>query len=210
MSTSNIVLKMFCCQWQFEVLNLWTSSSSVLMLSQAFTSAPFSCCFFVIIFVWSLVFNKWNAGSIELKSGDWLGNSRVFYSNFWVALDHLVLTTHYISEIRINSAASVLGHTINKHYCSRNTHSHACPNFHIFALKWRVTGRKLLLNKIHENVLIVVFLTETRGKYDPVRSKFSWSTFKMLQMENSIMMWEMCFFSRDIEVGQRSQEVRLS
>ncbi len=49
--------------------------SFFVILCQAFTAADFSCCLFVGLFASSFVFSKWNACSIGLKSGDWLGFS---------------------------------------------------------------------------------------------------------------------------------------
>ncbi len=52
--------------------------SSSVMLCQDFTAADFSCCLFVGLSAFSFVFRKWNACSIGLKSGDWLGHCRIF------------------------------------------------------------------------------------------------------------------------------------
>ncbi len=53
--------------------------SSFVMLCQAFTAADFSCCLFVGLSAFSFVFSKWNACSIGLRSGDWLGHCRIFH-----------------------------------------------------------------------------------------------------------------------------------
>ncbi len=50
-----------------------------MMLYQAFTAADFSCCLFVGLSTFSFVFSKWNACSIRLKSGDWLGHCKIFH-----------------------------------------------------------------------------------------------------------------------------------
>ncbi len=52
--------------------------SSFVMLCQAFTAADFSCRLFVGLSAFSFVFSKWNAYSIGLRSGDWLGHCRIF------------------------------------------------------------------------------------------------------------------------------------
>ncbi len=63
--------------------------SSFVMLCQAFAAADFSCCLFVGLSSFSFVFSKWNACSIGLRSGDWLGHCRIIhfcsFKNFWVA-----------------------------------------------------------------------------------------------------------------------------
>ncbi len=72
--------------------------SSFVMLCQAFTAADFSCCLFVglsflsdlsVGLSFSFVFSLWNACSIRLRSGDWLGHCRIFhfftFKNSWVA-----------------------------------------------------------------------------------------------------------------------------
>ncbi len=47
------------------------------------------CCLFVGLSAYSFDFSKWNAWSIGLKSGDWLGHCRIFIffylQNVWVA-----------------------------------------------------------------------------------------------------------------------------
>ncbi len=59
------------------------------MLCQAFSAADFSCCLFVGLSAFSFVFSKWNACSIVLRSGDWLGHCRIIhfftFKNSWVA-----------------------------------------------------------------------------------------------------------------------------
>ncbi len=45
-----------------------------------FTAADFCCCLFVGLSVFSFVFRKWNACSILLTSGNWLGHCRIFHS----------------------------------------------------------------------------------------------------------------------------------
>ncbi len=52
---------------------------SFMMLCQAFTAADFSCCLFVGLSAFSFVYSKWNACSIGLKSGDWLGHCKIFH-----------------------------------------------------------------------------------------------------------------------------------
>ncbi len=63
--------------------------SSFVMLCQAFTAADFSYCLFVGLSAFSFVFSEWNAFSIRLQSGDWLGHCRIFhffaFKNSWVA-----------------------------------------------------------------------------------------------------------------------------
>ncbi len=46
------------------------------MLCEAFTAADFSCCLFAVL---SFVFSEWNAWSIGLRPGDWLGHCRTFH-----------------------------------------------------------------------------------------------------------------------------------
>ncbi len=58
------------------------------MLCLTFTAADFSCCLFVGLSAFSFVFSKWNACSIRLKSGDWLGHCKILFFTFknsWVA-----------------------------------------------------------------------------------------------------------------------------
>ena len=76
--------------WSLEPMDItkcWVSS--FVMLCQAFTAAVFSCCLFVGLSAFSFVFSKWNACSIGLRSGDWLGHCRIFHffalKNSWVA-----------------------------------------------------------------------------------------------------------------------------
>ncbi len=67
--------------------HFYTHFSSFVMLCQAFTAADFSS-LFVGLSAFSFVFSKWNACSIELRSGDWLGHFRIFhfftFKNSWV------------------------------------------------------------------------------------------------------------------------------
>ncbi len=53
--------------------------SSFMMLCQAFTAADFSYCLFVGLSAFSFVFSEWNACSIGLQSGDWLGHCRIIH-----------------------------------------------------------------------------------------------------------------------------------
>ncbi len=75
------------CLELMDITRDWVSC--FMMLCQAFTVADFSCCLFVGLSAFSFVFSKWNACSIELKSGDWLGHCRIFhfltFKNSWVA-----------------------------------------------------------------------------------------------------------------------------
>ncbi len=50
-----------------------------MLLCWAFTAADFSYCLFVGLFTFNFVFSKWNACSIGLKSGNWLGRCRIFH-----------------------------------------------------------------------------------------------------------------------------------
>ncbi len=49
------------------------------MFCQVFTAATLSCCFFVGLSAFSLVFSNWKACSIGLRSGEWLGYWRIFH-----------------------------------------------------------------------------------------------------------------------------------
>ncbi len=60
-----------------DITRYW--DSSFVMLCQAFTSTGFSCFFVCGSFCLNFVFSKWNACSIRLKSGDWLGHCRIIH-----------------------------------------------------------------------------------------------------------------------------------
>ncbi len=75
------------CLELMDITKDWVSS--FVMLCQAFAVANFSCCLFVGLSAFSFVFSRWNACSIWLKSGDWLGHCRIIhfftFKNSWVA-----------------------------------------------------------------------------------------------------------------------------
>ncbi len=73
--------------------------SSFVMPCQAFAAADFSCCLFVGLSAFSFVFSKWNACSIGLSFGDWLGHCRIFHfftlKNSWVAFAVFWVIIHF-------------------------------------------------------------------------------------------------------------------
>ncbi len=53
--------------------------SSFKILSPTFNSANYSCCLFMGVSAFTLLFSWGNSRSIEFKSGDWLGQCKTFH-----------------------------------------------------------------------------------------------------------------------------------
>ncbi len=109
--------------------------SSFVVLFQAFTAADFSCCLFACLSSISFVFSKWNACSIGLRSGDWLGHCGIFhlltFKHSWVAFA-LCLGSLSICTMKwrpINFAWSSSINTSNR-VPLEAMHAHAIPLLH--------------------------------------------------------------------------------
>ena len=61
------------------------SVSPLVLLCQASTATVFSSCLYLVYFLFSFIFSKWNACSNGFRSGDWLGHFITFH---FFALHH--------------------------------------------------------------------------------------------------------------------------
>ena len=125
--------------------------SCFVMLFQAFTAAPFTC-LFQGGFPFNIFLRRWNACSIGLSSGDWLGQSKPFHffslmKSFVVLallfLSHCLATWWSSSQLvwthfsvswqtefykNILPAATIIRYIINKDYWAYSRSSHESPS----------------------------------------------------------------------------------
>ncbi len=141
-----------CSLEPMDITKFWVFSLE--MLCQVFTAATLSCCLFVGLSAFSLVFSNWKACSIGLRSGDWLGHWRIFHffafkkvsscfrSMFRVIIHlHCEAASYQFCSIWLNVSreyshkdlriyTSISSYIINKHQWACSIDSHTCPFYH--------------------------------------------------------------------------------